>query len=117
MNAARTLTPLSLIATAGIILACAGAPGGQGGGQAGVLNDLTMGDAACYLTITPEGGSELILEGSFELCDDAQGFVGSSVGWRTEPAQILAASCGGDPECSETEQIDLVVELYLAKDL
>lgn len=84
---------------------------------AGVLTSLENGDRACYVVLrTPTG--ERSLPGAFELCagqaNDATGLIGKEVSYRTEKANVIAESCEGNPDCTESDEVDLVVELLAA---
>lgn len=89
-----------------------GEPAGSGepagGGAATVtLTGLTNGDAACYVDYV-EGGEPRTLPGDFELCQSATGMIGASVVLDIGKDRILADSCQGDPECTETQEVDFV---------
>ena len=67
---------------------------------------LDDGDIACYLTVRGAGGERTELA-DFRFCERTD-LVGTRVLLTATPSQMLAASCGGDPECRETEQVNLV---------
>lgn len=92
-----------------------------GGGGTGVLVSLENGDRACYVglsTTDDHATADQQLPGSFELCEggtlDATGMIGQQVTYRTERAPIAAASCEGAPDCAESEEVDLVVQITAA---
>lgn len=80
----------------------------------GTLLRLDEGDRACYVVVQTAAG-EQSLEGDFELCpgglDDASRLVGQRVTWSTRRASVLAASCEGDPDCGQSDEVDLVVKI------
>ena len=84
---------------------------------AAVLVNLQNGDRACYVVLRTSSG-EQTLPGSFELCaggeHDATALIGMAVTYRTEQTGISAASCEGNPDCSDTDMVDLVTELGMA---
>lgn len=78
----------------------------------GTLRELQNGDRACYVILDTTEGQRSI-EGDFELCpgagSDASALIGQEVELTTERAKVQAASCQGDPECSASDEVDLVV--------
>ena len=69
------------------------------------------GDAACYLELTPEaGGAAETLPAAFEVCDqiEAEGLTGQVVTLQMEEGQMMAASCQGDPACTDSETVQMV---------
>jgi hypothetical protein len=49
----------------------------------------------------------------FEICE--QDLVGQRVELIYEAANIQAASCEGDPDCRQTEEVMLIVEVQVIK--
>jgi hypothetical protein len=78
-----------------------------------MLRSIDQGDHACYLTVQPAAGDEEVLPGGFELCpggtSDASHHVGSGVTLERRPERTMADSCAGDPNCTDTKTVDLVV--------
>lgn len=83
-------------------------------GPVGTLKDLQNGDRACYV-ILDIAGEEKSLEGDFDLCaggpKDATALVGKRVTYTTERAKVQAASCEGKPDCTDSDEVDLVTTL------
>ena len=77
----------------------------------GLLRALQNGDRACNVVLMTDAG-ELSIEGEFDLCEggshDATPLLGQRVTWTTEKAAVQSASCQGDPECTDSETIDVV---------
>jgi hypothetical protein len=77
------------------------------------LERLEAGDRACYVVVRDAAGAELSHPGDFELCPgggaDASALVGSRVTLETRRESIQAESCQGNPECTDSETVDLVV--------
>jgi hypothetical protein len=73
------------------------------------------GDAACYLGVTDAAGAEQTFPADFELCpggtSDASRHIGTRVTLERRPGQIMADSCAGDPNCTDTKTVDLVIEV------
>jgi hypothetical protein len=77
------------------------------------LVSLQAGDAACYLTVTGSSSAEQSLPADFELCpggtSDASRYVRSQITLERRPSPVMADSCAGDPNCTATKTVDLVV--------
>ncbi len=71
------------------------------------LVSMTTGDAACYLTVRPDGGAERTEVADFRMCE-RKDLVGQSVVLTVTPSQILADSCGGNPECTDLKAVNMV---------
>jgi hypothetical protein len=104
------MTTVAVMGLTGLcVLGCSGA-----GGEAlqGTLVNLEAGDVACYVEIH-DGAEPLYLDGDFELCPggamDASGLVGKPITYTTETAQVMAGSCEGNPDCTDTEEVAIVV--------
>lgn len=82
-----------------------------------VLEGLELGDRACYVQLGTDAGS-ISREGDFELCPgaarDASKLVGKRVVYTAERANVLAASCAGDVDCSKSDAVDIITTLVLA---
>ena len=83
-------------------------------GPVGTLKDLQNGDRACYVILDFDG-QEQSIEGDFDLCaggpKDATALIGKRVTYTTERANVQAASCQGDPECSDSDTVELIVTI------
>lgn len=79
-----------------------------------LLKHVEAGDAACYVTVDRGHGDEA-LKGDFDLCPggayDATPLVGQKIKIATRKDKVIAASCQGNPECKDTETVDLVVAI------
>lgn len=107
--------PVLLIACGGKAAGPTAPTGGSGAAPAVVtLKDLQNGDRACYVVVESADGEQSI-EGDFELCaggaHDASALIGKSITYTTERAKVQAASCQGDPECSDSDEVDLVITI------
>jgi hypothetical protein len=83
----------------------------------GVLTGLDNGDRACYVVLhRPSGDARL--PGDFELCAggayDATALVGQRVRIATKKTPIQATSCQGNPDCADSELVDLVIAILPA---
>ncbi len=81
------------------------------------LKALQNGDRACYVIVESDHGEQSIA-GSFELCpggaQDATALIGKPIRFTTERANVAAASCEGNPECSDSDEVDLVTSISAA---
>lgn len=82
------------------------APAAEPAGEGPKLVSLVSGDTACYATFL-ENGVERQELATFEMCEH-QDLVGSVVTITKEKANVMAASCQGDPECKDTEEVDII---------
>lgn len=71
------------------------------------LVSMTAGDAACYLTVRPDGGAEHTEVADFRMCERSD-LVGQKVVLTVTPSQILADSCEGNPECRDLKAVNMV---------
>lgn len=85
--------------------------------EVATLLELVLGDRACYVHLATTAGDRS-LEGDFELCAgglrDATTLVGQRVTWTTRRDRVQAASCEGNPDCTASDEVDLVVSLTAA---
>lgn len=82
------------------------------------LTELQNGDIACYVVLKDGAGVETTIPGDFELCagagHDATSLIGKSVVITTSKESVQAASCQGDPDCKDSEIVDLVATITAA---
>ncbi len=71
------------------------------------LVSMTAGDAACYLTVRPDGLAERTEVADYRMCE-RDDLVGTRVVLTVTPSQILADSCQGNPECTDLEAVNMV---------
>ena len=74
------------------------------------LVSMENGDRACYLNVRTDGGAERTEFGDFRLCESDE-FVGQRVLLTATPSQVQAASCQGDPDCPDSEPVNLVTNI------
>jgi len=75
------------------------------------LRDLVAGDLGCYATFgTPDGTGVIEELAAFEVCEQ-QDLIGRQVTRTYETVNLPAASCEGDPECTDTEAVQVVMAL------
>jgi hypothetical protein len=74
----------------------------------GTVQSLNLGDRACYVEIVDDEGKQSIEFANFEICQ--QDLVGQRVQLTYESGQIIADSCQGAPDCTETETVMLITK-------
>jgi len=73
-------------------------------------------DTACYVTVHDAGGAEKTYPGEFDLCThDPIPAVGARVRIEWGTATILAASCEGNPDCPDSDEVQIVQKLVAAE--
>ena len=78
-----------------------------------MLTALQNGDRACYVIVKMDDG-EVSMEGDFDLCaPETEALIGKRVTWKTEKANVQAASCEGSPDCTASDRVDLVISVSL----
>lgn len=73
------------------------------------VTELQNGDAACYMVMTDRAGREFTEAADFEICSQEPSLIGKDVRLTYKLVRVLAASCGGNPDCRKTERVALVV--------
>ena len=73
-----------------------------------VVTDIESGDRACYLTLRQDDGAPTTVHADYSVCD-SNVIVDRRVQIAYEPADLMAASCEGDPDCLETTTVPLAV--------
>ncbi len=71
------------------------------------LVSMTAGDAACYLTVRPDGAAERTEVADYRMCE-RDDLVGQRVVLTVTPSQILADSCEGNPACTDLKAVNMV---------
>jgi hypothetical protein len=82
--------------------------------EMGTVQNLTMGDRACYVEIIDDQGMVFTEFANFDICQ--QDLVGKQVQLTYESGDIIAASCQGDPECEDTETVMLITDVEVLLD-
>lgn len=73
-----------------------------------VVAGMESGDRACYLTLRTDGGASQTVFADYSVCE-SNVLIGRRVQIEYAPDEIIAESCGGDPECLDTETVALAV--------
>ncbi len=71
------------------------------------LVSMTAGDIACYLTVSTASGAERTEYADFRLCE-RDDLIGQRVVLTPTPSPVQSPSCGGDPECTDTELVNMI---------
>ncbi|WP_259720721.1 hypothetical protein [Synechococcus sp. CS-1328] len=75
-----------------------------------ILRGLQNGDRACYAELEDGKGVRSSAEAAFELCERTD-LIGRKVRLVRRTARVQAMSCQGDPTCSRSDVVELIVEL------
>ncbi|MBW3571305.1 MAG: hypothetical protein KY467_09375 [Gemmatimonadetes bacterium] len=81
---------------------------GASGAEIAVVRGLVPGDRACYVDLEDGQGQRSEQAASFEFCERSE-LVGQRVRLTRERTAIPAMSCQGDPECAQSDSVDLIV--------
>jgi hypothetical protein len=112
------LLPLIPLAAAACLATAIAAPqspqsstvviGGVAKRTTGVVRALEAGDVACHLRLTDDDGREFEELADFPICE-RRGLIGQRVTLRYRTEKVMADSCQGDPSCTATRSVALVV--------
>lgn len=72
-----------------------------------VVRSLTDGDSGCYVVLEGEDGGSFDRLGPFDLCE-RQELTGRRVRVTLGPGEVMADSCEGNPECTESRTVEVV---------
>ena len=81
--------------------------------KAPTVTSLQMGDHACYVTLKFADGKEQDWPASFDMCDLP--LLNKKVIYKTEKSSMAADSCEGDPECTETQEVEMITSMKAAQ--
>ena len=74
----------------------------------GVVKSLESGDVACYLSLVDDRGAAFDELADFEICEQSS-LVGKRVLLKYEMANVMSDECQGDPDCTKTRMVPLVI--------
>jgi hypothetical protein len=74
----------------------------------GTVVSLENADTACNVELRDDDGRTVHAAADFEVCFQEPNLVGRRVALSWTTANVQAESCGGDPECSDSERIALI---------
>lgn len=74
----------------------------------GVLKSAESGDIACYLSLVDDQGIGFDEMADFEICEMTS-LIGKRVLLKYEMANVMSDECQGDPECTKTRSVPLVI--------
>ena len=75
-----------------------------------LVKSLQTGDRACYIELEKTNGETSNEFASFEICEQ-DNLVGQRVQLTRKSAPIMAMSCQGRPDCTESETVNLIVKV------
>jgi len=115
------LQRLALVALAAFVLAaCGGSSDSPGetaespdGSALPTLVSLQMGDAACYVVLRDENGEDQMLA-DFPICEMTHA-IGKTVRFTTDEQSVMAASCEGDMDCTDTESVIMITSMQVVE--
>jgi hypothetical protein len=76
----------------------------------GVVTALHNGDVACLVMLKDDKGVEFAEAADFEICSRNPSLLGKRVSLKYQVANVMSASCQGDPDCKKSERIALISE-------
>lgn len=79
-----------------------------------LVKSLQPGDRACYIELENAKGETSNEFASFEICEQSN-LVGQRVRLTRKSAPIMAMSCEGRPDCTESETVNLIVKAEVIK--
>lgn len=86
----------------------AAAPGGKPHKPTvSLVTEMQAGDVACYISLQDDNGKAFEEMADFDIC--ALDIIGRRVKLDYLRGQVLAPSCGGNPDCKKTRKVPLVV--------
>jgi hypothetical protein len=74
----------------------------------GVLKSAESGDTACYLSLVDDRGVAFDEMADFEICEQTS-LIGKRVLLKYEMANVMSDECQGDPDCTKTRSVPLVI--------
>ncbi len=90
--------------------------GAKGKSIKGFVTSQEIGDVACYLNIRDDAGRETTEMADFELCTRNPKLQGKSIELGFTPRQVMDESCGGDPACKKTRQVQIATTVKVFGD-
>lgn len=75
--------------------------------EVALLKSMEAGDVACYLTLVNARGEETTQMADFAICE-MDALIGRRVQIRRTKANVMAESCQGNPDCTDTETVNLI---------
>ena len=73
----------------------------------GTITSMEEGDRGCYVDFTDDSGKEHSELAEFEICEQRE-FINKKVKLSYTEVKVMAAECGGDPECKQSDTVWLI---------
>lgn len=89
------------------------APAPVSGRPIATVITLQNADTACNVELQFENGGPEIWLADFPICE--QQLQGKRIRFKTRKSKVIAASCQGDPACTQSEEVDLIVSVEIVK--
>lgn len=80
----------------------------------GTVVDMNMGDTSCLVEFKDDKGKEFFEPADFDLCTEPKKYVGKRVELAYKLSKVQAAACQGDPKCTKSDIVALVVGMKVA---
>lgn len=80
----------------------------------GTVTAMEAGDVACYLTLRDDKGGVFEELADLDVCEQ-RSLIGKRVALHYEMNKVISDECQGDPECTKTRTVPLVMSLRLLK--
>ena len=85
-------------------------------GRLGTVVRQELGDVACYLTMRDDAGRESTEMADFDLCTKNARLVGKKVELGFTQQRVMDESCGGDPACKKSRQVQVATTVRVISD-
>jgi hypothetical protein len=80
----------------------------------GTPTQFTNGDTSCLVAFKDDRGASTIEPADFEICMQEKTLKGKRVAFTYKAGRVQAASCQGDPNCTKSDTVVLIVGAKLA---
>jgi hypothetical protein len=89
------------------------APAVPAGRPVATVITLQNADTACNVELQFENAGPEIWPADFSICQ--QQLQGKRIRFKTKKSKVMAASCQGDPSCTQSDEVDLIVSVEVVK--
>lgn len=80
----------------------------------GTVTSLDNGDIACYVHLRDDSGKVFTEMADFDICFQKPSLIGKRVTLTYKLEKVMAASCQGNPDCTKTDTVPLIVSAKIA---
>ena len=75
--------------------------------EVALVKGMEAGDVACYVTLVDAKGKETTQMADFSICE-MNALIGKRVQIMRTKTNVMAESCQGNPDCTDTETVNLI---------